>query len=81
MSSNKRQKLSSNSTVMVASTASAASAPPLAPSAVATKVMQITHIRELLQTYADYPENNSFPDRFYLRGGWKFAHLSVSHCC
>ncbi len=46
------------------------------PSVAATKVMQCTHLRELLQTYADYPENKSFPGPYYLRGGWKFAHLS-----
>ncbi len=47
-----------------------------APSVAATKVMQCKDIRELLQTYADYPENKSLPGPFYLRGGWKLAHLS-----
>ncbi len=57
---------------MVASNSSTAAMASIA----ATKVMQITHIRELLQTYTDYPENKSFPDSCYLRGGWKLAHLS-----
>ncbi len=47
-----------------------------APSVAATKVMQCTDIRELLQTFIDYPENSSFPATCYLRGGWRFAHLS-----
>ena len=48
-------------------------------SAAATKVMQCTHIRELLQSYSDFAENSHFPDTCYLRGGWRLAHLSKLH--
>jgi hypothetical protein len=48
-------------------------------SVAATKVMQCTPIRELLQSYSDYAENRHFPDTAWLRGGWRLAHLSKLH--
>jgi hypothetical protein len=54
----------------------------LEPSRAATKVMQCTHLRELLQSFADYPQNDMLfgeeSDEF-LRGGWKLAHMSKLH--
>jgi len=81
MKANKRQKMATAATEKATPSAAAMDAAEVkaTPSAIATKVMQCTDVRELLQTFADYPENKDLPNAFYLRGGWKFAHLSVGN--